>query len=131
MKFLSAFVVISFCLLQIQPACADCGEINRQASVWRAAFILAKEDYTRETAAILSKPVSERTTAIGITSIKMKIAIDGLIEILDRSMAEGCFGVDAAVWRDIIAKLKVESDAIEKTIQTYLDKQDANAKRPQ
>ena len=100
MKSLFAFVAISSLLLQIQLACADCVEINRQASVWRAAFILAKEDYTRETAAILGKPVSELSTSIAITSIiRIKIAIDGLIEILDRSLAEKCFGGDAAVER--------------------------------
>jgi hypothetical protein len=58
----------------------------------------------------------------------MKIAMDGLIEILDRSMAEGCFGGDAAVWRDVIEKLKSESSAIDKTIQTYLDMQEKHLK---
>jgi hypothetical protein len=125
---LLALIAIPFCLIQIQPASADCVEINRQASVWRAAFVFAKEDYTREAAAALS--TTERTGAIGVASIKMKIAIDGLIEVLNRSMVEGCFGADAAVWRDIISKLKVEGDAIEKNIQSYLDKWDANAKEP-
>ena len=45
-------------------------------------------------------------------------------------MAEGCFGVDAAVWRELIAKLKVESDAIDKTIQTYLEMQAGKVKEP-
>ena len=132
MKPFSVFMVIPFCLLQIQPACADCAEINKHASVWRAAFILAKEDYTRDTAVVVGRPASEETIAIGIASnVKMKVAIDGLIEILDRSMAEGCFGGDATVWRDVIAKLKEERDAIEKTIRAYLDKRDANANGPQ
>jgi hypothetical protein len=130
MKF-SAFMIIPFCLLQIQPACADCAEINSQASVWRAAFVLAKEDYTRETALILSQPFSKETIAIGIaSSVKMKIAMDGLIEILDRSMAEGCFGGDATVWRDVLRDLKSESVAIDKTIQTYLEMQAGEAKGP-
>jgi hypothetical protein len=129
MRPLAASIAVLLYLLQIHPACADCTEINSQASVWRAAFILAKEDYKRETAAILGKPFSEETIAIGIaSSTKMKIAMDGLIEILDRSMAEGCFGGDAAVWRDVIEELKSESSAIAKTIQTYLDMQEKHLK---
>ena len=130
MKPLAAFVLISFCLLA-QPACADCADINRQASVWRAAFVLAKDDYTRGTATVLGKPFSEEAVAIVIASnVKMKIVIDGLIEILERSLAEGCHGANTAVWRDIIDKLKVERDAIERTIQSYLGKRDGNAQTP-
>lgn len=131
MKTLSAFIVIPFCLLQIQPACADCAEIDRQASARRSAFIVAKDDYKRETTLILRKPFSEETIAMGIASgRRMKRAIDELVAILNRSMVEGCFRGDSTVWRDVITKIKAESDAIDKTIQTFLEWQDADAKRP-
>ena len=121
MKLSSAFIVIAFCLLQIQPASADCAEIDTEISARRSAFIIATESYKRDSTLIRGKPLSKEVITMGIVlNAKMKIAIDELIDILNRAMTEGCFGGDAIVWRDLISKLKEESDAIEKVIQTYI-----------
>ena len=131
MKRFIAIVTFPMCLLQAQHAVADCTKINRQVSAQRSAFIVAKENYKRDTALILGKPLSkEAVELVIIANTKMVIAIDELIEILNRSLAEGCLAADAMTWKSVIAELKSERDAIEKITHTYIGEQDG-AKRPQ
>jgi hypothetical protein len=130
MKHFIAIVTFPMCLLQAQHAVGDCAKINREVSAQRSAFIVAKENYKRDTALILGKPLSKEAVELGIiANTKMVIAIDELVDILNRSLAERCFGADAMAWKDVIAQLKAERDAIEKITRTYIGEQDG-AKRP-
>jgi hypothetical protein len=130
MKSFRALIVVLFCLLLIQPAWADCVEIKREINTRQTAFIIAKTKYQNDTAVVVGAPFSEASIAKGIASGRaMKEAIDKLVDVLNRSIAEGCLGGDAAVWRDLVVEMKSESAAIEKTIQRYLEMQAGNAKQ--
>jgi hypothetical protein len=125
-----AFSAALFCLLPIQSARADCAEIKKDINSHQTAFLIAKNKYLQATKLIVEDPRSHENISLGIASGgAMKEAIDALVDVLGRSITEGCFSGDTTVWRDVIAEMKAESAAIGKTIQTYLEMQADKAPR--
>jgi hypothetical protein len=125
---MKAVVATAFLLLHVQPALADCADLNRQALPNKAAFQAAADEYKNSFVSHLRDmlndkdppPITAISEGVAETS-KMITAMDVFIDYLHSVGNAGCFGKEANNWSAAIAKMEAQRDGMRKDRKTYID----------
>jgi hypothetical protein len=107
--------------LQSRTAFADCAVLGKQANENDTLLSVAMDDY-KSIESRISKSTNksaEFPKAIAANTKLIK-ALDNSIESLERGESDGCFGKQAATWKQILEDLKIKRNEFNKERQVLL-----------
>lgn len=118
-------------MLQTRTAFADCSVLAKQAKENDTLLTAAMDEY-KSTENRISKSTDKSAESPNAISANAKLvkALDNSIESLERGEADGCFGKQAASWKQILESLKIKRKQFNEERQILLKAASVPAVKP-